>query len=206
MMNPYPVPLIVAVGASLAGCTWVCPPRIEYRPLPAAMIPARLTVPTVKEEEFRSVPGSDDLLISRDVYGRLARRNWLYEKHVAELRALLGGRLMDDDPDSLRTYDERAARDELREMRRTADRSREEQIYLLTGSVGAIKVDIADLKRALADHVGPGEEALINRAATRAVELVFANIGVDVNDPKDLQRFRDDLRFGAMIRTASQKA
>ena len=112
---------------------------------------------------------------------------------------------MDDDPDSLRTYDERAARDELREMRQTADRSREEQIYLLTGSVGAIKVDIADLKRALADHVGPGEEALINRAATRAVELVFANIGVDVNDPKDLQRFRDDLRFGAMIRTASQK-
>lgn len=103
------------------------------------------------------------------------------------------------------TYDERAARDELREMRLTADRSREEQIYLLTGSVGAIKVDIADLKRALADHVGPGEEALINRAATRAVELVFANIGVDVNDPKDLQRFRDDLRFGAMIRTASQK-
>ncbi|MBK8897378.1 MAG: hypothetical protein IPN66_09295 [Candidatus Competibacteraceae bacterium] len=76
---------------------------------------------------------------------------------------------------------------------------------LLTGSVGAIKVDIADLKRALADHVGPGEEALINRAATRAVELVFANIRVDVNDPKDLQRFRDDLRFGAMIRTASQK-
>ena len=112
---------------------------------------------------------------------------------------------MDDDPDSLRVYDERAARDELREMRRTADRSREEQIYLLTGSVGAIKVDIADLKRALADHVGPGEEALINRAATRAVELVFANIGVDVNDLKDLQRFRDDLRFGAMIRTASQK-
>lgn len=112
---------------------------------------------------------------------------------------------MDDDPDSLRTYDERAARDELREMRRTADRSREEQIYLLTCSVGAIKVDIADLKRALADHVGPGEEALINRAATRAVELVFANIGVDVNDLKDLQRFRDDLRFGAMIRTASQK-
>ena len=112
---------------------------------------------------------------------------------------------MDDDPDSLRICDERAARDELREMRRMADRSREEQIYLLTGSVGAIKVDIADLKRALADHVGPGEEALTNRAATRAVELVFANIGVDVNDPKDLQRFRDDLRFGAMIRTASQK-
>ncbi|MBK7543300.1 MAG: hypothetical protein IPI57_16415 [Candidatus Competibacteraceae bacterium] len=26
-----------------------------------------------------------------------------------------------------------------------------------------------------------------------------------MNDPKDLQRFRDDLRFGAMIRTASQK-
>ncbi len=90
MMNPCPVPLLVAVGASLAGCAWVCPPKIEYRPLPAAMIPARPTVPTVKAEEFRPVAGSEDLRISRDVYGRLARRNWLYEKHVAELRALLG--------------------------------------------------------------------------------------------------------------------
>ncbi|MBK8897356.1 MAG: hypothetical protein IPN66_09180 [Candidatus Competibacteraceae bacterium] len=72
---------------------------------------------------------------------------------------------MDDDPDSLRTYDEEPRATELREMRRTADRSREEQIYLLTGSVGAIKVDIADLKRALADHVGPGEEAQPGRHA-----------------------------------------
>lgn len=70
----------------LAGCR---SPVIEYRALPADMIPARPRVPTVKAEEFRSVPGSTDLVIGLDVYGRLARRNWLYEKHIAELRALL---------------------------------------------------------------------------------------------------------------------
>ena len=90
MMNPCPVPLLVAVGASLAGCAWVCPPKIEYRPLPAAMIPARPTVPTVQGAEFLAIPGSEDLRITREVYGRLARRNWLYEKHINELRALLG--------------------------------------------------------------------------------------------------------------------
>ena len=71
----------------LAGCR---SPVIEYRALPADMIPARPTVPTVKAEEFRPVPGSTDLRIGLDVYGRLARRNWLYERHIAELRALLG--------------------------------------------------------------------------------------------------------------------
>lgn len=71
---------------ALAGC---CGTMIEYRALPADMIPARPRVPTVKAEEFRSVPGSTDLVIGLDVYGRLARRNWLYEKHIAELRALL---------------------------------------------------------------------------------------------------------------------
>ena len=87
----WPLILSLAVGAvvilPLAGC---CAPRIEYRALPADMIPARPRVPTVKAEEFRSVPGSTDLVIGLDVYGRLARRNWLYEKHIAELRALLG--------------------------------------------------------------------------------------------------------------------
>lgn len=112
---------------------------------------------------------------------------------------------MAEDPDSLRGIDARTARDELRELRRTADRSRETQMYSLADSVGTMKVDIADLKRALMDHVGPGETLLIDRAATRSVEIVFASIGVDVNDPKDLQRFRDDLRFGAMIRAAAQK-
>ncbi|MBK7543234.1 MAG: hypothetical protein IPI57_16080 [Candidatus Competibacteraceae bacterium] len=91
---------------------------------------------------------------------------------------------MDDDPDSLRTYDERAARDELQgnapdggSITRGAD--------LFADRLG--RRDQSRYRRpeaALADHVGPGEEALINRAATRAVELVFANIGVDVNDPE----------------------
>ena len=90
-------------------------------------------------------------------------------------------------------------------MRRAADRAREEQIFRLVESVGSINTDLADMKRAMADHLGTGEAALAQRAADHAVKTVFANIGVDINDPKDLQRFRDDLRFGAMIRAAAQK-
>lgn len=86
-----------------------------------------------------------------------------------------------------------------------AVRPREEQIFRLVESVGSINTDLADMKRAMADHLGAGEEALAQRAADHAVKTVFANIGVDINDPKDLQRFRDDLRFGAMIRAAAQK-
>ena len=112
---------------------------------------------------------------------------------------------MSTEPDSIRNYDARAVRDELREMRRAADRAREEQIFRLVESVGSINTDLADMKRAMADHLGTGEEALAQRAADHAVKTVFANIGVDINDPKDLQRFRDDLRFGAMIRAAAQK-
>ena len=112
---------------------------------------------------------------------------------------------MSTEPDSIRNYDARAVRDELREMRRAADRTREEQVFRLVESVGLINTDLADMKRAMADHLGAGEEALAQRAADHAVKTVFANIGVDINDPKDLRRFRDDLRFGSMIRAAAQK-
>ncbi|MBK8896749.1 MAG: hypothetical protein IPN66_05890 [Candidatus Competibacteraceae bacterium] len=111
---------------------------------------------------------------------------------------------MDDDPDSLRTYDERARATNCgnapdggsitRGADLFADRlgRRDQSRYRRPGS-GRWRI-----------MSGRAKEALINRAATRAVALVFANIGVDVNDPKDLQRV-NDLRFGAMIRTASQK-
>ena len=77
----------IATILIIAGCR---SPQIEYRALPADMIPSRPVVPTVKAEEFQAIPDSTDLRIALDVYGRLARRNWLYERHIAELRALLG--------------------------------------------------------------------------------------------------------------------
>lgn len=99
------------------------------------------------------------------------------------------------------------------EMRRVSDRIREDQIYALAAALADMQAALADMKhdlsalnRALTDHIGPGETLVIERAATTAVERVFSMIGVDVHDTKDVQRFRDDLRFGAVIRAAAQKS
>lgn len=52
-------------------------------------------------------------------------------------------------------------------------------------------------------------EVRIEKAVTQAVALaihdVFSLLGVNVDDPIDLQRFRDDLRFGGVFRNAATK-
>ena len=48
-------------------------------------------------------------------------------------------------------------------------------------------------------------EQAINEAIIKAVQKVFENLGVNVNDPADLQRFRDDNRFTAMSRKAAER-
>lgn len=42
-------------------------------------------------------------------------------------------------------------------------------------------------------------------AADRAVKRVFSVLGVDVDDPKDVEEFRKDLRFGQDLRKARDK-
>lgn len=42
-------------------------------------------------------------------------------------------------------------------------------------------------------------------AAKSAVKMVFAILGVDVDDPKEVETFREDLRFGRMMRNACDK-
>ena len=58
-------------------------PRIEYRPVPAWLIPARPMLPTIQAAELRC--------LSDDVYRRLAERERVRKQEAAELRALLGG-------------------------------------------------------------------------------------------------------------------
>lgn len=42
-------------------------------------------------------------------------------------------------------------------------------------------------------------------AAKSAVKQVFAILGVDIDDPAAVEDFRKDLRFGGMMRKASDK-
>lgn len=69
-----------------------------------------------------------------------------------------------------------------------------ETLMDFAGRIGKLETAMANI-----------EEHVAAKAARIAVENVFSAIGVDVNDPKDLQRFRDDLRFGSVARESAQK-
>ncbi len=45
----------------------------------------------------------------------------------------------------------------------------------------------------------------IAEAADTAVKKVFAILGVDVDVPKEVEQFRENLRFGASMRRAADK-
>lgn len=42
-------------------------------------------------------------------------------------------------------------------------------------------------------------------SAKKAVKMVFAILGVDVDSPKEVEEFRENLRFGASMRRAADK-
>ena len=45
----------------------------------------------------------------------------------------------------------------------------------------------------------------VKQAADEAVKKVFAILGVDVDVPKEVEQFRENLRFGASMRWAADK-
>ena len=52
----------------------------------------------------------------------------------------------------------------------------------------------------------PGEYCPhVKEAADEAVKKVFAILGVDVDVPKEVEQFRENLRFGASMRRAADK-
>ena len=44
-----------------------------------------------------------------------------------------------------------------------------------------------------------------DKAADLAVKKVFAILGVDVEVPREVEKFREDLRFGASMRSTAEK-
>lgn len=42
-------------------------------------------------------------------------------------------------------------------------------------------------------------------SARQAVKMVFAILGVNVDEPKEVEEFRENLRFGASMRRAADK-
>ena len=49
------------------------------------------------------------------------------------------------------------------------------------------------------------EKDYAQQAADEAVKKVFAILGVDVDVPKEVEEFRENLRFGASLRRAADR-
>lgn len=58
----------------------------------------------------------------------------------------------------------------------------------------------------LPPDIDPATHALVQAAAKEGVRQTFAMFGVDVDDPKEVEEFRRDLRFGGSMRRLADKS
>lgn len=72
------VMIIAALCGLLIGCA---APKIEYRPVPAALIPPKPVLPTITADELRP--------LSDETYLKLAGRDRMLRQYADELRALV---------------------------------------------------------------------------------------------------------------------
>lgn len=54
-------------------------------------------------------------------------------------------------------------------------------------------------------HDNKPQDSQITEAANAAVKQVFAIMGVNVDEPKEVEEFRANLRFGASMRRAADR-
>ena len=99
-----------------------------------------------------------------------------------------------DDADSLRHELERSHRRELDLLRSRLDDLAQRVEFEMVGLDVRIekKLEVSEMRVA-------------HQAVEMAVKQAFGLLGVDVNDPKQLQGFRDDLTFGGLFRDAAKK-
>lgn len=100
-----------------------------------------------------------------------------------------------DDLDSLRHEVERSHRRELDLLRARLDDLTQRVEHELIG------LDVKIEKK-----LEESEMRVAHRVVDMAVSKAFSHMGVDIDDPKDLQTFRDDLRFGGVFRNAATKS
>lgn len=69
-----------------------------------------------------------------------------------------------------------------------------------------VKRELANLSVRMMYQLEQSESRMAEITINRSVKQAFSHLGVDVDDPKDMQRFRDDLRFGGVFRHAFSKS
>jgi hypothetical protein len=101
----------------------------------------------------------------------------------------------DDDADSLRHELERSHRRELDLLRSRLD-----------DLAQRVEIELVGLDARIEKKLEASEMKVAHQAVDMAVQKAFGHLGVDINDPKDLQIFRDDLRFGGVFRSAATRS
>jgi hypothetical protein len=99
-----------------------------------------------------------------------------------------------DDPNSLRHELERSHRRELDLLHSRLD-----------DLAQRVESELIGLDHRIERRLEASEMKVAHQAVDMAVKQAFGLLGVDVNDPKQLQGFRDDLTFGGLFRDAAKK-
>jgi uncharacterized coiled-coil protein SlyX len=102
--------------------------------------------------------------------------------------------MQNDDANSLRHELERSHRRELDLLRNRLDDLAQRVEHELIG------LDVKIEKR-----LEESEMRVAHQVVDMAVSKAFSHMGVDVNDPKSLTTFRDNLTFGGLFRDAATK-
>ena len=99
---------------------------------------------------------------------------------------------------------------ELTVLRRKMDHVQQDRILHLETRFDDLEARVSRELRGLDERIETklraAELLLVEKAAKLAVKQAFVHLGVDVDNPSDLQRFRDDLRFGGVFRVAAAKS
>ena len=101
-------------------------------------------------------------------------------------------------------------REELAILRREMDQVQQERLSHVETKLSSldewVRLELANFYGRIENRLVQYETMLIDRAAQMAVKRAFSHLGVNVDDATELQRFRDDLRFGGVFRNAATKS
>ena len=99
--------------------------------------------------------------------------------------------------------------DELYIARREMDRVQQDRLSHIESRIddlaNKVKYEVGEVEQRISARISLSEQLMAEQSASLAVRRTFLHLGVDVDNAVDLQRFRDDLRFGGVFRTAATK-
>lgn len=64
-----------------------------------------------------------------------------------------------------------------------------------------IRTEMLSIDNKIKNMMGLASAEIAEKAVDMAVHRAFSHFGVDVDDPKDLQKMRDDIKFGGNFRS-----